>query len=440
MVDLTFRMIDRMAERVASSVSFSFPGQPEEVLPDHIDHAGLNIRVPFCAFRCTYCALPGERFSAKSADHFVSALNKEIELYAARYERAKIERIYLSGGTPSLLYESIGGIVDEVKKHFEFKGPVSMEASPVDLDDHVLDGLRSGGVNQLSIGIQTFNEEILSRYLNRKVTQADLIETLKRVRESKFDYINIDLMFSLPFQTKESLLHDLEIAVSTGVDGISTYPLMLLPYTPLASKILLNQNRAQKAHISSLHGFSQNPATEMDQYLLILSFLRQHGYQIRTIWSFSKAPEKYEGPYEHSNFIGMGPRAWGMLGNRFTLNMPSVLPYADAIAGGKFPIFAFSAVRDYPLARFARKLYHGKITVDEIEMINEQDQGIKRYLLMMKLLGLIKRKRDYYELTDKALAYGSCATKKIASATLIKINEVFASFDQPKTMTFSPTA
>ncbi|MDH7508618.1 MAG: radical SAM protein [Methanomassiliicoccales archaeon] len=428
-----------MAEKVASSVSFSFAEQPEEVLPNHIDHAGLNIRVPFCAFRCTYCALPGERFSARSADHFVSALSKEIELYAARYGEAKIERIYLSGGTPSLLYESIGGVVDEVKKHFEFNGPVSMEASPADLDDRVLDGLRGGGVSQLSIGIQTFNEEILSRYLNRQMTQVDLIETLKRVRESKFDYINIDLMFSLPFQTKESLLRDLEIAVSTGVDGISTYPLMLLPYTPLASKISLSQNRTQKKEISSINGLSQNPEMEMNQYLLILDFLRKHGYQIRTIWSFSKAPEKYEGPYEHSNFIGMGPRAWGMLGNRFTLNMPSVLPYADAIEGKKFPILAFSTIKDYPLARFARKLYHGKIGIDEIEMINEQDRGIRKYLLLMKLLGLIQRKGGRFELTDKALAYGSCATKKIASATLIKINEVFASFDKPKTMTFSST-
>jgi oxygen-independent coproporphyrinogen-3 oxidase len=415
------RFVDQMAEKVASTVHFAKVEDVDSVLPERLERAGLNIRVPFCASRCTYCALPGEVYNRKGADQFLSGLNREIELYSSRFHDVKVERIYFSGGTPSLLHGDIGGIVESVKEHFDFDGSVAMEAAPSDLDTEVLDSLHSAGVNQLSIGVQTFQESTLTMYLGRKSTRSDLISTLELAVRTGFDYVNIDLMFSLPGQTKESLADDLETAVATGVQGISTYPLMLLPYTPLTSK--LGKGQSNHSGTSKSDPFAQSPVKEKEQYLQIVGFLRDHGYRLRTLWSFSKDPEKYEGPYEHSDFVGMGPRAWGMLSNRFTLNVSSTASYVKSLGEGRIPILAYSEVRDYPLARFARRLYYGKIDREELDVLKAQDRQLRKYVSLMRLLGLIVKEGEHYVLSDRALAYGSHATKKIAMTTLMRINE-----------------
>ena len=178
---------------------------------------------------------------------------------------------------------------------------------------------------------------------------------------------------------------------------------MLLPYTPLTKK--LSSRNGDGAWV-------QDPDTERKQYRAIVSFLRDHGYKLRTLWSFSLKPEAYEGPYEHNNFIGIGPRAWGMVNNRLTLNCPNVIDYINRLENGTLPLFAYSDVKDYPLAKFARRLYSGELSRTEVESLSEQDHKIIGYIRLLQLLGLMKRKGDKIVLTDKAMSYGSHATKR----------------------------
>ena len=308
-----------------------------------------------------------------------------------------------------------------VEERFSFDGSIAMEASPSDLTEEVIDSIRRSGVNQLSIGVQTFSEGVLSLYLGRRNDRDGLVSTLERAVGAGFDYVNVDLMFSLPCQTSQSLVDDLETAAATGVHGISTYPLMLLPYTPLASRV------GRREGSGATNGpFRQSAAIEKEQYLEIVNALRAEGYRFRTLWSFTRSPGVYEGPYEHREFIGMGPRAWGLLQNRFTLNVSTNPSYMRMVGKGIIPIHAYSLVRDYPLSRFARSLYYGRIAAEEVEALRSEDRSIGRYVALMRSLGLLSREGEDLVLTDKALAYGSHATKKIATATLMRINEQFA--------------
>ncbi|MBM4237639.1 MAG: radical SAM protein, partial [Euryarchaeota archaeon] len=403
-MDLTMRFVDRLADRVASNVSFVRVRRLEDVLPDRAEKVALNIRVPFCAQRCTYCALPGEGYDERMARIFLAGLNEELRIYAEYIGRTTVERVYLSGGTPSLMHEELGILVDIIKDHFDLQGKMAMEASPTDLSDPVMDNLRSAKVSQLSIGVQTFNERILNERLGRGSSRSELVETLRRVMSSGFEYVNIDLMFSLPGQNLEDIVDDLGTASNLGIDGISTYPLMLLPYTPLTMRM---------SQESGAENGLEDPAGEKAKYLAIVRTMRESGYKLRTLWSFSKRPEEYEGPYEHGNFLGLGPRAWGMVNNRLTVNSPSVLYYAKMLEEGFLPIFAFSEMKDYPVARFARRLYYGRIGVKETEELRQQDPQVGRYLGLMRVLGLVSKEGGDLIFTDKALAYGSHATKKI---------------------------
>ena len=435
---LTLRAVNRMAERVSSSVSFAKVESVDGVIPKGLDVAGLNIRIPFCASRCPYCAFPGERYSNSYAKVFLQGLSQEMSLYASVFGKRKtsVDRVYLSGGTPTLMYKDFGTIQSHVNEHFSFKGKVALEASPADLSDDVLSSLSDLGVSQLSIGVQSFNEGLLSRVLGRPAKRGDLISTLKRVMDHGFEYVNIDLMFSLPGQTKEMLIEDLETAASTGVQGISTYPLMMLPYTALSKacsgKPAKGPNKGDKADQSAEAGTKTGSpftaqagqAAEIEEYLAIIGFLRDRSYKFRTLWSFSLNPGAYEGPYEHDNFIGLGPRAWGVINNRFTLNSPSTEDYIATLRDGKLPIFAYSELRDYPISRLARRFYYGGISRGELNELKKSDGNLGMLVVLLRFLGLVKYDGDYLKLTDKALAYGNIATKKIAMETLAKMDGI----------------
>jgi oxygen-independent coproporphyrinogen-3 oxidase len=318
-----------------------------------------------------------------------------------------VERIYLSGGTPTLLHKELGTVADNVEEYFSFSGKVAMEASPSDLTEEVLRGLLDLGVKDLSIGIQSFNEGLLSTVLGRRGKREELLATLRRVMDSGFEYVNIDLMFALPGQTTMTLKEDLETATSTGVHGISTYPLMMMPYTALSKACSRAGDKGGSADIQRESGDLQG---EIDQYLTIVRHMKDSSYGLRTLWSFSTNPGAYEGPYEHDSFLGLGPRAWGMVNGCFTLNSPSTEDYIATLREGKLPLFAYSMVRDFPAARLARRFYYGRISKSELEELYREDGKLKMLIALLRSMGLLEWEGNWLRLSEKALGYGTVAT------------------------------
>jgi len=420
---LTLKAVNRLADSVASSVAFVRADGSSIPAMGSVGRTALNIRVPFCVARCPFCAFPGELYTNSYAKIFIQGLKDEMRLYSGLLgqKKAVVERVYLSGGTPTLLHRELGTVAENVKEYFSFSGKVAMEASPSDLKEDVLKGLVDLGVKDLSVGIQTFNEGLLSRVLGRQGKREELIATLNRVMDFGFDYVNIDLMFHLPSQTPQMLKEDLETATSTGVHGISTYPLMMMPYTSLTKAC--SRTGDNKAGIEKPQD-RNDPQEEVEQYLIIVRHMRGSSYRLRTLWSFSTAPEAYEGPYEHDSFIGLGPRAWGMVNNCFTLNSPSTEDYIATLREGKLPLFAYSTVKDFPAARLARRFYYGRISKYELEELYREDGKLKMLVGLLRSMGLLEWDGDWLKLSEKALGYGTVATKKIAMATLSKMDEI----------------
>lgn len=370
----------------------------------------INIRVPFCRSICAFCALPGEVYREELKNFFLEGVKRELEIYSKLFDSYAgkipvVRRVYFSGGTPSLLHRELRDIIGFVKDNFEFSGNIAIEAHPSDLKgSDVLNSLINSGITQVSIGVQSFSNESLS-HIGRAPSQEPVQEVVKRVLSSGFDYVNIDLVFG-PSDPK-ALVRDLEVATELGVDGISTYPIMILPY----SKI--------KATSADNPPIEEGKISEM--YSLILDYMERASYKVRAIWSFSRHPEKYVGPYEYENFLGVGPGAWGLCGGVFTLNVRSLEDYLGYLYGGELPINGMVILKRPARVQALRSLYHAKI---DMSLLKSLDLNTRFFLNTLRVLGLLSREGDSLKLTRKGLIYGNIVTKRIAERLLTRINDM----------------
>ncbi|MGN1115233.1 MAG: radical SAM family heme chaperone HemW [Candidatus Ornithomonoglobus sp.] len=195
---------------------------------------GLYIHIPFCVRKCEYCdfvSFPGqeERF-----EEYIDALIAEM----AEYRSAAVDTVFIGGGTPSVLPpQLIAKLCRAVKDNFNIARDYewTAEANPGTLTDGKIQAMLDGGINRISLGVQSFNDMEL-RAAGRIHTAQTAYDTVLKLNKEGFKNISIDLMESLPYQTAESFKRSLEAAVSLPVKHISVYSLIIEDGTPIKEK------------------------------------------------------------------------------------------------------------------------------------------------------------------------------------------------------------
>ena len=196
--------------------------------------AGIYIHIPFCAKRCIYCGF----FSTVRQDEaarYVQAVCRELRLRKDYLDGEPVRTIYFGGGTPSRLTpEQIGQIINAIGDTFGLDKveELTVECNPDDITPRYVTSLRALGVNRISMGVQTFNQDLL-RFLNRRHDAVQAMDAVRICRESGVSNISIDLMYGLPGQTLDMFHEDLMTALSTNVQHISSYCLSYEENTPL---------------------------------------------------------------------------------------------------------------------------------------------------------------------------------------------------------------
>ncbi|MCS6973314.1 MAG: radical SAM family heme chaperone HemW [Cyclobacteriaceae bacterium] len=190
--------------------------------------AGIYLHIPFCRKACHYCDF---HFSTnrQNESEVVHAMVREIELRRNYLPGEAIETIYIGGGTPSLLKPShLEFLLNTIDKNFIVSSSceITLEANPDDLSEDSLLTFRDLGINRLSIGIQTFNEDLL-RYLNRSHSGSQAVDTFRLARSHGFNNINLDLIFGIPGQTLQMVDDDLQQVLSLNPEHISAYALTI---------------------------------------------------------------------------------------------------------------------------------------------------------------------------------------------------------------------
>ena len=193
---------------------------------------GVYIHIPFCKQKCFYCDFPSFAGRERFIDNYLSALGRELELAAEKYGeqgRLKPATVYVGGGTPSLLaLNQMEGLFAAIDKHInlDFVDEFTIEANPGTLTVDKLRLMKATGVNRLSIGVQSLDDDCL-KSIGRIHTAREAVESVRLAQEKGFDNISIDLMYGLPGQTMETLKASVEKALTLDIQHISIYGLQL---------------------------------------------------------------------------------------------------------------------------------------------------------------------------------------------------------------------
>lgn len=376
------------------------PANPE--FPADMDGIGWYIHLPFCRRLCPYCCFHSLQYSQGKVDPYIKAVKKEITSYRDRLGKIKIGDVYFGGGTPSLTWEGMVELVEHIRSNFQMEGEVGFEANPEDINETMSETLKQVGVTKVSLGIQSFDDEIL-RSMRRGYEVKSVLKIIEFLLGKGF-YVSIDLLYGLPGQQIPSLLSDLERAARTGVHQISYYPLMLFPYTRW-------YHDHQKGQIAIAP-----PQLEKKMFYTICDFFNTHGYIQASCWDFTnavKAGTQYVTCTRDEN-IGVGLSAYTKIGGLFYINTFSLKEYIKRVEVD-LPVATGAAMPPNRVMRrwFMMGLYRLRVEKAEFEKRFgvKMEQTIGRFLLMLKLFNIAKEHEGHIQVTRRGMYWASLMTK-----------------------------
>lgn len=288
--------------------------------------AGIYIHIPFCKKRCIYCDFFSTTASEKK-NEYIKALCKEIKSRVNYLGDESIDTIYLGGGTPSQLgKQDFVNIFNTIYENYKVnpEAEITIEANPDDLTDEYTEMLSTMPFNRLSMGIQTFNDDILS-LLNRRHDARQAMEAFKRCREAGFHNISIDLMYGLPGESVGSWNRDLDIALSLTPEHISAYHLIYEEGTRLYR--MREENKVSEADedLSNL------------LFETLIARLKENGYEHYEISNFCRPGmhSRHNSSYWTGvKYLGCGPSAHSYDGRTRQWNVSSLDRYIEGINAG----------------------------------------------------------------------------------------------------------
>lgn len=291
--------------------------------------AGLYLHIPFCGQLCTYCDFHFS-VSLSRIDDMIEAMKKEIVLRRDYLKGEKINTLYFGGGTPSLLsVAQLESLLLCAEREFGFSVPelaeFTVECNPEDLTPDYLIALKGLGVSRLSIGIQSFHDDILA-VMNRRHDAKRAVQSVHDARKAGFETISIDLIFGVPGCDDERLLEDLRQAVSLQTEHLSVYHLTIEDHTVLGWK-------RRKGVFSPV----EDEVSER-QYRIVEQELKRAGFDHYEISNYAKEGFRalHNSHYWNGTpYIGIGPSAHSYDGVSRQWNIAGNRRYMDALARGE---------------------------------------------------------------------------------------------------------
>ncbi|MGB9859145.1 MAG: radical SAM family heme chaperone HemW [Moorellaceae bacterium] len=292
----------------------------------------LYIHLPFCRKKCHYCdfhSYPG--VSASGVRRYLQALTREMELVAAALRPGKADTLYLGGGTPTYLSGGdLLGLISRVRNilGIEETAEITLEANPGTVTLPKLKALRAVGVNRLSLGAQSFNDNML-RAMGRIHRTEEIYQAFDWARKAGFENINLDLIYGLPGQSLSDWEDTLNRALALEPEHLSTYALELTPETVWGRRQAAGKLR---------------PAAEEEvvaMYDRARAKLRAAGYEQYEISNFARPGWECRHNlvyWENRPYLGLGAGAASHWEGERWQNYASLEAYCEAVEKGKWPI------------------------------------------------------------------------------------------------------
>lgn len=299
---------------------------------NHVLNIGLYLHIPFCFKKCIYC----DFFSIATSDEqlkkrYISAIIKEMELHSKKNQEVELTSIYLGGGTPTALS---GLQLQEILRACFLKFPIdemaeiTVEANPGTIDLGKCKLLFQAGANRLSLGVQSFDDEML-RKLGRIHTKEDSLAAYHSAREAGFKNINIDIMFGLPGQSKIGFKETLTEVIQLKPEHISLYALSLEPETPLGHLVAAGKIKLPSDDFTN------------KLFLEAITLLGERNYEHYEISNFALPGKRSIHNQLYWNcqpYLGLGAGATSFMSNKRYRNYQDPELYIELLNFGILPI------------------------------------------------------------------------------------------------------
>ncbi len=290
--------------------------------------SGIYIHIPFCRKACHYCNF---HFSTQieQIDPFINALLKEIEIQKD-YLNEKVETIYLGGGTPSLLNSNhLEIILDAIHKNFkvETEFEFTLEANPDDIDLAKTKMWASKGINRLSIGIQSFQEEALA-WMNRAHNIQQSHNAIRHAQEAGIYNLSSDLIYGTPHLADDALIRDIEILHQYKIPHISCYALTVEEKTTLHH--LIQENKIENIDTEK----------QARHFEIVVDHLSKLGFEHYEISNFALPghQSKHNSSYwKGKPYLGLGPSAHSFNTKSRQWNIANNALYIKSLEDKKVP-------------------------------------------------------------------------------------------------------
>ncbi|WP_448819901.1 radical SAM family heme chaperone HemW [Cetobacterium sp.] len=355
--------------------------------------SAMYIHIPFCLNKCNYCDFLSFKSTDEERKKYVDAIICEINMYP----KFPLETVYFGGGTPSLLTpEQISRILNNL--NIKSSAEITLEVNPKTVTLEKLKLFKKAGINRISIGIQSFNDETL-KLLGRLHSSAEGEEAFHLARKAGFENISLDLMFSLPNQTLDDLKSDLTHLFSLKPEHFSIYSLIWEEGTDFFAKLE-----------AGIYKETDNDL-EASMYELIIDEAKKNGYIHYEISNFC-LPEKraiHNTKYwKNEEYLGIGIGASGYYQNIRYKNILKIPEYYARISNNIKPIL-------------------------EEEFIDSNEKELYEYILGLRIIpdGIVP-KGKYIDLCDSLVNSGFLikdnSQYNLSRKGILMANDVFSKF------------
>jgi len=298
--------------------------------------SSIYLHIPFCEKKCLYCDFYSIE-SQSGLDDFIAALVREIHAYSSYGRKEEFQTLFFGGGTPSLLHpDQLGQILAALHGVFRMTpdAEITLEANPGTIDRRRLEAYRALGINRLSVGIQSFDDNELE-FLSRIHTRDQALAAIDDARDVGFTNISIDLIYSLPGQTLLQWEQNLRTAVGLAPHHISAYSLIVEDRTPLARMV-------ETGRVTPV-----STDTDAAMYEFTMSFLGANGYEQYEVSNYAREGFRCRhnmAYWSHLNYLGFGPSAHSFWRKpawteaRRWWNIANIGTYNDRLLQGRLPV------------------------------------------------------------------------------------------------------
>lgn len=353
----------------------------------------LYVHIPFCVKKCAYCDFLSAPADKQARASYVDALVREIKMRSAACKDHTVSTVFVGGGTPSVLEEEeIQRLFNALYDHFDLSGAaeITLEANPGTVTAKKARMWKKCGVDRLSIGLQSVNDDEL-KMLGRIHTFREFLDTWETVRGAGFDNVNIDLISAIPGQTVKSWERTLRTAAKLGAEHLSAYSLIIEEGTPFYDWY---------GGVNGPGGtFPPLPDEdeERDIYRSTARILAEYGYHRYEISNYAKAGCECRhnlGYWERKEYLGLGLGASSLAGGRRFHNTSDMSRYMS-VFGEESP------------QRLAASSMAGPVAEDAEILTAEDEMEEFMFLGLRKTEGVSEQ--EFYALSDRSMedVYGS---------------------------------